>query len=78
MNAKPILVVRFPQETEQDKFGQSINHLRNHPLSEEYHVLAMTDNSVDRVSFETHNVMSQDPIKVEELIESFKSEYEIN
>lgn len=78
MNAKPILVIRFPQDTEQDKYGQSINHLKNHPLSKEYHILAMTDSSVNNVSFETHNVMSQDPIKVEELLENLKSRYEIN
>lgn len=78
MNAKPILVVRFPQNTEQEKFRESIAQLRNHPLSEEYHVLVMIDSEVNVVSFETHNVMTQDPVKVEELIENLKNQHEVN
>lgn len=77
MNAKPILIIRFPYN-ENMKYTKYMEHILSHDLTKEYHVLFLKENNRDQVGFEVLNVSDYDPIKIEQLekivLDSFTEE----
>lgn len=63
---KPILIVRFPS-MDGLNYTKYMEHITLHDLSKEYHVLFLKESNRDEVGFEVHNVIDQDPIRMEQL-----------
>lgn len=72
---KPILIVRFPHKEELD-YTRYLDFLFNHSVTYEYHVLVTKESNLDRVEFETHNVLNSTDVNLEDLkqqlLEQFK------
>lgn len=63
---KAILIVRFPYKEELD-YTRYLDFLSNHSVTDEYHVLVTKESNLDRVEFETHNVLNSTDVNIEEL-----------
>jgi hypothetical protein len=66
MNAKPILIVRFPYD-EKMPYTKYMEHISSHDLTKEYHVLFLKENNRDQVGFEVFNVSDHDPVRMGQL-----------
>lgn len=72
MNTKPLLIVRFPEIAGFD-YNSRMKHIHNHPLSQEYHVLFLMESGIEKIHFETHNILDYDEVKMEELEQLIKN-----
>jgi hypothetical protein len=75
MNAKPILIVRFPYD-EKMPYTKYMEHISSHDLTKEYHVLFLKENNRDQVGFEVLNVSDYDSVKMDELQEMINKNFQ--
>lgn len=75
MNAKPILIVRFPH-AENMSYEKYMKHIDSHDVSNDYHVLFLVENNRDNVGFEVLNVSDYDSVKMNELQEMVNKNFQ--
>lgn len=71
---KPILVVRFPYK---DGFNYEphLQHIQQHPLSQDYHVLVTKESDLEKLEFETHNVLNSTDVELEDLKKQLEEQF---
>ncbi len=71
---KPILIVRFPYR---DGFNYEphLKHIQEHLVSQDYHILVTKESDLERVEFETHNVLNATDIELEELKNQLQEQF---
>lgn len=71
---KPILIVRFPH-MENLNYDSIAENLFNHPVNKEYHVFVTKESELERLEFETHNVLNATNIDLEELKKELQEKF---
>lgn len=74
---KPILIIRFPH-IENLNYDSNAEILFNHPVNKEYHVLVTKESGLERLEFETHNVLNTTDIDLEELKKELQEKFTKN
>ena len=72
--AKPILIVRFPYN-DGFNYEPQLKHINEHPVSKEYHVLVTRESDLEKLEFETHNVLNATDIELEELKKQLQEQF---